>query len=72
MAVERKITVLEGGVSALCTSSGQAALLTTTHRQMIEEQLLAAGISEELVRISVGLEHIDDILADIEQALSKL
>ncbi len=45
---------------------------TTTHRQLNEEQLLSAGISEGLVRISVGLEHIDDILADIEQALSQI
>jgi O-acetylhomoserine (thiol)-lyase len=45
---------------------------TTTHRQLNEEQLLGAGISEGLVRISVGLEHIEDILADLEQALSKI
>ncbi|MDE8650554.1 O-acetylhomoserine aminocarboxypropyltransferase/cysteine synthase family protein [Novosphingobium album (ex Liu et al. 2023)] len=44
---------------------------TTTHRQLSAEELATAGVSEDLVRISVGIEHIDDILADIEQALAK-
>jgi len=43
---------------------------STTHRQLNDEELKAAGVSEDLVRISVGIEHIDDILADIDQALS--
>ncbi|MEP5569718.1 MAG: aminotransferase class I/II-fold pyridoxal phosphate-dependent enzyme [Halioglobus sp.] len=43
---------------------------STTHRQLNTEELAAAGVSEDMVRISVGIEHIDDILADIEQALS--
>lgn len=42
---------------------------TTTHRQLNAEELASAGVSEDLVRLSIGLEHIDDILADIEQAL---
>mgnify|MGYP003966580607 FL=1 len=41
-----------------------------THRQLNDEDLLAAGTSREMVRISVGIEHIDDIIADIEQALA--
>ncbi len=44
---------------------------TTTHRQLSPEELKRAGVSEDLVRISVGIEHIDDILADIDQALAK-
>jgi O-acetylhomoserine (thiol)-lyase len=44
---------------------------TTTHRQLNPEELKSAGVSEDLVRISVGIEHIDDILADIDQALEK-
>ena len=44
---------------------------TTTHRQLSPEELATAGVSEDLVRISVGIEHIDDIIADIEQALEK-
>jgi O-acetylhomoserine (thiol)-lyase len=42
---------------------------TSTHRQLTDEQLKAAGVHPGLVRFSVGLEHIDDILADIAQAL---
>jgi len=42
---------------------------TTTHRQLSTEELRTAGVSEDLVRISVGIEHIDDIIADIDQAL---
>ena len=43
---------------------------TTTHSQLNEEQQAAGGITPELVRLSVGLEHVDDILADIDQALA--
>jgi O-acetylhomoserine (thiol)-lyase len=42
---------------------------TTTHRQLNEQELAAAGVSEDMVRLSVGLEHIDDLLADLDQAL---
>ena len=43
---------------------------STTHRQLNPEELNAAGVSEDMVRLSIGIEHIDDILADIEQALA--
>ena len=42
---------------------------STTHRQLNEDELAAAGVSTDLVRISVGIEHIDDIIADVSQAL---
>ncbi len=42
---------------------------STTHRQLTDEQLVAGGISPEMVRLSVGIEHIDDIIADLRQAL---
>jgi len=42
----------------------------TTHRQLNDEELAAAGVTPEMVRLSVGIEHIDDLLADLEQALS--
>lgn len=42
---------------------------STTHRQLSSEELQRAGVSEDLVRLSVGIEHIDDILQDLEQAL---
>ncbi len=44
---------------------------STTHRQLNEEELKKAGVSADLVRISVGIEHIDDIIADVSQALDK-
>ena len=44
---------------------------TTTHSQLSEEQQRAGGITPELVCLSIGLEHIDDIRADIDQALEK-
>lgn len=43
---------------------------TTTHRQLNDEELSKAGVSADLVRLSIGIEHVDDILADIEQALA--
>jgi O-acetylhomoserine (thiol)-lyase len=44
---------------------------STTHRQLDAEELAKAGVSADLVRISVGIEHIDDIIADIAQALDQ-
>jgi len=43
---------------------------TTTHRQLSADDLATAGVTEDLVRISVGIEHIDDIIADIDRALA--
>ena len=45
---------------------------STTHSQLNEEELLSAGITPGYVRLSIGLEHVDDIIADFEQALSKI
>ena len=42
---------------------------TTTHRQLDDAELAAAGVSPDMVRLSVGIEHIDDLLADLAQAL---
>jgi len=42
---------------------------TTTHRQLGPDELAKAGVSEDMVRLSIGIEHVDDIIADIEQAL---
>ena len=44
---------------------------STTHRQMSDEQLREAGVSPDLIRFSVGIENIEDILSDLEQALEK-
>ena len=43
---------------------------STTHRQLSPEELATVGVSEDMIRLSVGIEHIDDIIADIEQALA--
>jgi O-acetylhomoserine (thiol)-lyase len=43
---------------------------STTHRQLSPAELERAGVSEDMVRLSIGIEHIDDILADLEQALA--
>jgi O-acetylhomoserine (thiol)-lyase len=43
---------------------------STTHRQLSEQEQKQAGVSPEMIRLSVGIEHIDDILADLEQALN--
>ena len=45
---------------------------STTHQQLSEEEQLSAGVTPTMVRVSVGIEHIDDIKADFEQALSKI
>ena len=44
---------------------------STTHRQMTDEQLKEAGVSPDLIRLSVGIENPEDILDDIKQALEK-
>ncbi|MCK6392887.1 aminotransferase class I/II-fold pyridoxal phosphate-dependent enzyme [Zoogloea sp.] len=43
---------------------------STTHRQLSPEEMKKAGVSEDMVRLSIGIEHIDDILADLDQALA--
>jgi O-acetylhomoserine (thiol)-lyase len=44
---------------------------STTHRQMTAEQQRIAGILPETIRLSIGIEHVDDIIEDIDQALAK-
>ncbi|MNI26561.1 Methionine gamma-lyase [compost metagenome] len=45
---------------------------STTHRQLNPEELQKAGVREETVRLSIGIEHIDDLIADLEQALAQV
>jgi len=45
---------------------------STTHRQLTEEEQKGAGVSPEMIRLCIGIEHIDDIIADIEQALASV
>jgi O-acetylhomoserine/O-acetylserine sulfhydrylase len=44
----------------------------TTHQQLSDEEQLASGVTKDLIRISVGIEHVDDIKADIQQAFDKV
>ena len=44
---------------------------STTHRQLSTEEKQAAGVSDDLIRLSIGIEHIDDIIADLAQALAQ-
>ena len=44
---------------------------STTHRQLSVEQQLSCGVTEDMIRFSVGIEHIDDLIEDVDQALKK-
>jgi O-acetylhomoserine (thiol)-lyase len=44
----------------------------TTHQQLSDDEQLAAGVTPALLRVSVGIEHIDDIKADLAQAFAKI
>ena len=44
---------------------------STTHRQLTDEQLEAAGVGPDLIRLSVGIEYVGDIIADLQQALDQ-
>jgi len=46
-------------------------LSTTTRQQLSPEEQLATGVTPDFVRLSIGIEHVDHIIADIEQALAK-
>jgi O-acetylhomoserine (thiol)-lyase len=52
------------------TKSLAAHPASTTHRQLSEEELDAAGVTPDMIRLCIGIEHIDDIIADLEQALA--
>jgi len=53
-----------GDVKSLATHPA-----STTHRQLSSEELASSGVTEDTVRLSLGIEHIDDLLADLDQAL---
>ncbi|KAF4472884.1 O-acetylhomoserine (thiol)-lyase [Fusarium agapanthi] len=44
---------------------------STTHAQLSEDERLASGVTEDMIRVSVGIEHVDDIIADFEQSFQK-
>jgi len=45
---------------------------STTHSQLSEEEKLASGVTPGYVRLSIGIEHVEDIIGDIDQALDKI
>ncbi len=65
-----KLTNIEVHVSDICTSVLHPA--SSTHRQLTDEQLVAAGITPGMIRLSVGLEHIEDILEDLKGGFAAL
>ena len=63
-------------LASLLANVGDAKTLvihpaSTTHQQLSDEEQTAAGVTSDMVRVSVGIEHIDDIKADFDQALVK-
>ena len=44
---------------------------STTHQQLSEAEQLATGVTQDFIRLSIGIEHIDDIIADLDQSLAK-
>ena len=64
-------------LASLLANVGDAKTLvihpaSTTHQQLSEEEQLQAGVRPDMVRVSVGIEHIDDIIEDFDQALKSL
>ena len=64
-------------LASLLANVGDAKTLvihpaSTTHQQLSETERKQSGVLPEMIRVSVGLEHIDDIIADFEQALHKI
>ena len=66
---EKRIAALDGGIGALGVASGQSAITADT--QLSPEEQAATGTTPDYVRLSVGIEYLDDIVADISQSLDK-
>ncbi|MBR1615208.1 MAG: O-acetylhomoserine aminocarboxypropyltransferase/cysteine synthase, partial [Treponema sp.] len=74
-AAEKFMAELKLGMIATHVADARTCCLhpaSSTHRQMSEEELVAAGVPSDLIRLSVGLENVNDLLADIGNALSKI
>lgn len=72
-AAERFMSGLKIAMIATHVADAHTCVLhpaSATHRQMNDEELAAAGVSPDLIRLSVGIENVDDIISDIEQALA--
>ena len=72
-AAETFMAGLKRGACATRGADAETCVLhpaSSTHRQMNDEELVAAGVSPDLIRLSVGIEDLDDLIADVEQALA--
>ena len=72
---ERFMSKLQHAIIATHVADARTCILhpaSSTHRQMSDQELYAAGVSPDLVRLSVGIEHVDDIIADLAQALESV
>ncbi len=72
-AAEKFMSRLQVAIIATHVADAHTCILhpaSSTHRQMSVEELINAGVGPDLVRLSVGIEHVDDIIADLEQALA--
>ena len=72
-AAETFMSKLKVAIIATHVADAHTCILhpaSSTHRQMSDEELINAGVGPDLVRLSVGIEHVDDIIADLEQALA--
>ncbi|SDL61167.1 O-acetylhomoserine (thiol)-lyase [Modicisalibacter muralis] len=66
-ALQLILRLVNIGDAKTCSSIPAA----TTHRQLNDDELKAAGVTADMVRLSIGIEHVDDLIADIDQALAK-
>ncbi len=74
-AAEKFMAHLELAMIATHVADAHTCVLhpaSSTHRQMNDEELIAAGVAPDLIRLSVGIENVDDILADVSQALDQI
>jgi O-acetylhomoserine (thiol)-lyase len=73
-AAEEFMKHLELAIIATHVADAHTCVLhpaSSTHRQMTDEELIAGGVKPDMVRLSVGIENVDDIIADLDQALMK-
>lgn len=74
---ERQVSIDTGKLACIVTHVADARTCVLhpashTHRQLTDEQLMEAGVAPDLIRLSVGIEDANDIIADLEQALEQI
>ncbi|MBQ5421142.1 MAG: O-acetylhomoserine aminocarboxypropyltransferase/cysteine synthase, partial [Clostridium sp.] len=74
-AAEKFMKNLKLGIIATHVADAHTCVLhpaSSTHRQLSDEELVAAGVGPDLIRLSCGIEHVDDIIEDLKQALDAI